>query len=199
MDHDPEEDFLADCAGWLRGVALSYAHDSRYEDVRQEGQITLWRAYRKHADQPSDLRIAYAMREARSRMKDVAWRDARQTGQPSRIGRPEVAVVFSMDDLLEDGWESVLHAVDAPEGIEWAYHRGEILAALNALTPRQRRYVYARFWCGLDPSGGLHMNHGMREARTNNPDLRRDVLWTGNKTTVGAKQRLGEALAHLAV
>lgn len=41
---------------------------------------------------------------------------------------------------------------DDLDGIEVAYHAGEILEALDVLTPAQRRYVVARFWGGKSSS-----------------------------------------------
>lgn len=45
-----------------------------------------------------------------------------------------------------------LHYIENLDGIEVAYHAGEILRALDVLTPAQRRYVVARFWGGQTPS-----------------------------------------------
>lgn len=45
-----------------------------------------------------------------------------------------------------------LHYTQNLEGIEVAYHAGEIAAALDVLTPAQKKYVVARFWGGRTPA-----------------------------------------------
>lgn len=195
------------CTGWLMTVArdlVGARGNLRVEDLVQEGRIEMWRAISEHDPGKGDLR-PWMLFRARRRMGGMAFRDQPQTGHTREVGRPEVKVVTSVEEQVshyEGGGEDVVAMifglVDSIEGVEIAYHQGEILAAVAALTPKQRTYVYARFWCGMDPTDGMHMNPGMRAARAANPITRRDVLWTGNKTTTGAKERLAEALAHLA-
>lgn len=197
------DEWLADLDGWLRGAAirmLDRGDDPRLHDLIQEGRIALWKAYGELAEEPEPNRTRYSMHRARQRMKHYVFRDEPSTGHEPMVGHVEVKPVISVQaPLNEDGvtLADLLEAVEGLEGVEMAYHHGEIMAAFQALTPGQQRYVYARFWCGMDATDGMNANRGMKEARANNPFLRRDVYWTGNKTTAGAKKRLAEALAHL--
>lgn len=56
----------------------------------------------------------------------------------------------SIEAMHEAGWD--LEGPGHLDGIEVAYHAGEICAALDVLTPAQRKYVVARFWGGQSPS-----------------------------------------------
>jgi hypothetical protein len=102
-------------------------------------------------------------------------------------GRPAVIQSIGyLSDMLGDqaSVDNMLQAADLLAAAEWAYHHGEIAAAMADLTPRQREYVYIRFWLnyqatdralyfGYDPDGGL---------------------WNASN---GAKARLRGRLAHL--
>lgn len=181
---------------WLRRRALSLCGSTghlRFDDAVQEGRIELWRTFQETGN------TEQATARAAMRMKAVALNvGVRMTGEAPRdrftapqdndsLDRP-VGEFATLGDLIE--------AADSLDDVEWAYHHGEILEAFNALTPKQQQYVYARFWCGIDMPAGSR-NEGVKQAKEQNPILRRDVLWTGNKTTVGAKERLAEKLAHL--
>ena len=75
----------------------------------------------------------------------------------------------------------VLFPVLALGRIELAYHHGEIAQALDGLTPREREYVFLRFWCGWKLPQ-------MREHFGYEPS----ALWRK------ARPKLTLALAHLA-
>lgn len=199
------QDFLQEWEPWLRSavrqVVPSWKGNTAFEDYVQEGRIFLWKTYVALECETPENRVRYTLHRTKDHLKSLNIGKSSLTGKASQSGRPEVKFGISMDAVREsDGgnpFESLLWAIDPLANVELAYHHGEILAAFRSLTPKQQQYVYARFWCGMDPSDGLHMNPGMREARGNNPLLKRDVLWTGNKTTKGAKEKLREALAHL--
>lgn len=201
-----EEEFILGAEGWLRRVATSLVGptDHRLHDVMQEGRIRLWRTWKDLAGDPQRIPAAY--NRARLRMTEIAMktRTVLPVGALSTQRRYEPKVVASLSDPLPEALEDLLAAVDSLDGIEIAYHHGEIQRAISHLTPAQQRYVYARFWCGMDPADGMHMNPGMREARANNRFLRRDEHWTGRSASpttralTGAKQRLAEDLSHLA-
>ncbi len=197
-----EQDFEQLEADWR---ALLYKHANQLlqweksfiEDVVQEGRITLWKTW---AELPADdpHRAHKALAHAKLRMKEVAYRSgSRQTGNESetKVYEPKKKVSVEHEGETVEEW---FGGVDALDGVEIAYHRGEILQAVDALTEKQRKYVYARFWYGIDMPAGSR-SEVIKELKDQNPFLRRDVLWTGNKTTRGAKDRLREALAHLSV
>lgn len=52
----------------------------------------------------------------------------------------------SVEAMKDAGWD--LEGPGHLDGIEVAYHAGEIVRALDVLTPAQRKYVIARFWGG---------------------------------------------------
>lgn len=188
------DDLLADAEGWLaaraRALCSSAVARSRIDDVKQEGRIALWR----HLRDTGDTEQAFA--QAFYRMKAVAWGQPRLTGMAPREAHTVAHDEASIDALVEYGVWDMFAGVEALTDVEIAYHRGEIMQAFRALTPKQQQYVYARFWCGIDMPAGSR-NEGVKAAKDANPVLRRDVLWTGNKTTTGAKQRLADRLAHL--
>lgn len=190
------DEFIADMQGWLSSRAARLCQSptarSRIDDVMQEGRITLWRTYAETGSTEE------ACARAHWRMKDVAWGDdPLHTGAEPRERFTLQHKPESVDALLEAGISEAFSTVEGLSDVEWAYHHGEIMAAIAALTPKQRTYIYARFWCGMDPTDGLNNNPGMREARAANPLLKRDILWTGSKATPGAKKRLAATLAHL--
>lgn len=192
-------DFLEVFESRITGMAVNMGigrDNPKFDDAVQEGLIAAWKAFEEN--EPG-VRIAYAIQTAKYRIREMALKhNTKPTGGSEKRRYEPVAEPLSGTDD-KDGGEftpEVFIDHDALEGVEMAYHYGEIQEAISRLTPRQRQYVFARFWCGMDPDG-IHMNPGMREARTNNPFLRRDILWTGSKTALGAKRKLAEDLAHL--
>lgn len=201
---DPEEEFVRDMEGWLRNKAFllcgSRSH-LRYEEAVQEGRIELWRTYRETGDSVK------AMAHAKVRMKAVAYNvGVRMTGEEPRERFTAPQGHDSLDREVrstqghgaETSWTlgDLLEGPSHLEGVEIAYHRGEILKAFNALKPRQQYYVYARFWCGIDGIQGSRVE-GVVQAKDQNPLMYKDYLWTGSKTAHGAKKILAEKLAHL--
>lgn len=93
---------------------------------------------------------------------------------------------YSLEALLDSdfGFEHLLAAADLIDSIQLAYHRGEILKALNLLAPAQKRYVVLRFWCGY-VTGELKTVFGYDPSS----------LWTSQKN--GARLKLREELLHL--
>lgn len=93
---------------------------------------------------------------------------------------------YSLDELLDGdhGFEHLLAAADLVDQVALAYHRGEIMQALDALSPAQKRYVVLRFWCGYVTSE-LKTVFGYEPGS----------LWTSKRN--GARDKLREQLAHL--
>lgn len=195
---DPEEQFVADMQGWLHARAFKYCRRTdhiRFEDVVQEGRIQLWTVYRESQDTEK------AMSHASMRMKEVAYGvSVRMTGEAPRARYTAPQQHTSLDRKVSEEGDitlgDLLAGKDYLEDVELSYHYGEIQKAFDALTPKQKKYVYARFWCGIDMPAGSR-NDGIKQAKEQNPILTRDVLWTGNKTSQGAKKILAEKLAHL--
>lgn len=180
-----DDEILRPYMPWLRTVAcnlLGYT-DVGVQDLMQEGYIEMWKALRRYnaAAGPLDYWLKF---KASNRMKTIAIR-ARE--HPERVPASLNQTVYSdptpveLGDILED-----LGAAELLETVDLAYHHGEIAAAINALSPQQRRYVIARFWLGLtgnemialgvfayDPSG----------------------LWNSKRN--GARWKLEEELKHL--
>lgn len=182
----------------LRSYARRVCADpSRYEDVLQEGRVALWQAVRAQHDYPVEV--------AKSRMKQVSWYPHKTppVGSVHEGNRYEpqttsVQAATEQFEGAEDVVASLFGLVDTIGNIEIAYHHGEIARAVASLTPKQRAYVYARFWCGMDTVAGSR-SESLRLAKEMNPQVndRSGVLWKGNKTTRGAQERLSEALEHL--
>lgn len=153
----PLEEDLIDREGVLRAMAANAVNgvrDPRFPDVLQEGRITFWQ---NHESLPDDEnRIRYSMHRARQRMQHIATRDEILTGQASRAGRPEVKVVAHLDKPVTPQGDvtlgDLLGIAASIEGVEMAYHHGEIQQAINALDPEHREYVVLRFWGGWTDS-----------------------------------------------
>jgi RNA polymerase sigma factor (sigma-70 family) len=184
-DRDAElRKVLGDYRGWLRkmaGVILGPASPD-LEDLVQEGYIAMWRALGTFQEGRGSLPYWLTFK-ARARMLEIA--EARSwLGRPKR--HPHAAQ--REDDVLLDNMEDLgVAAPDLLGSTELAYHHGEIMAAIAALTPAQRRYVIARFWGGLS-------GKEMRELGVFSYDAH--GLWDSRKN--GAREKLREALAHLA-
>lgn len=191
-----EELDLADYHKWLHYVAYQMlpATSALHEDLVQEGRIAMWKALATY-DPSKGALPSWVTKAASMRMKDFVRRGT-PTGKPETRGSKEVEHGPSIDAMVEEGGaEGLFAAVDTLEGVEVSYHHGEILEALNSLSPKQREYVYLRFWGGLDPSAGVTKE--MKVVMDQFPVLRQRWLWQGSSKQVGAKDRLREALSHL--
>jgi RNA polymerase sigma factor (sigma-70 family) len=117
---------------WLTKVAHGMASPDRATELVQEGWIELWKATKTwDGKSPLDWWLKYKARGRMVLMVTVRWKAAK-----------EAQYVPADDDWFEQALTVSL------DGIELAYHHGEIQHALNQLTPREREYVYLRFWRG---------------------------------------------------
>jgi RNA polymerase sigma factor (sigma-70 family) len=173
------EQILPDYRRWLYFTANECA-GSRPEivdDLAQEGYIAMWRALPKYDPKQGHL-PSYLTYCARSRMIEVLRRGT-WTGKPENRGARSVEEVAHIDEWDgRDDLNVLLGGVDALNGVEIAYHDGEIAAALDTLSPAQRRYVIARFWLGLDPAS---REPGMRAMCALVPEMSQPWLWTGGR------------------
>ena len=158
---------------WLRVVAANMTTPDKAEECAQEGWIAMWRAYVTYDGRsPLDYWLKHV---AKNRMLSVLRNHA---ATKNTVQQP--AGLPYADHYL-DGVDSVWDAlqVELPE-IELAYHRGEIYAALNRLTPREREYVLLRFW------------HGYRA-----PQMRAHFGYPPHALWTTAKRKLAGSLEHL--
>lgn len=182
--------FLGRFRPWLHYVANRFAEgtDLQPEDLAQEGWIALWRAVRDYGK--TDERYLHVT--ARNRMRLIAG-GRPPLGSGARRGpRTEPTIVDSLDrayDKAADGWMDdpllVATAVDMLDGVEAAYHDGEIAQALAALPFGHRQYVVARFWLGMTDVEIAAMQERDK----------RDVGRTWKRTI---RPKLAERLGHLA-
>lgn len=196
MPADDDSAIIAAYERWLHKVANDYLMpwDERHDDLVQEGRIAMWRALAKYDPAAGSL-PSWLTTAAKMRMKTLAFGKGQPTGHEAVRGVRDVDVAASLDALIEeDGAEGLLEAADALVEVEMAYHAGEIAEALNSLSPAQKRYVLARFWCGLDPTSRAP---AMRDLITLVPEVSKRHLWSGSARQVGARDRLAERLAHL--
>lgn len=172
---------------WLHHVAndMLPANSTDHDDLVQEGYVAMWRALDTHDPARGSL-PSWLTGAARLRMREVAHGHGQWTGRPETRGSRSVDSL-SLDELLEADPEHPSLAVMLDE-VEMAYHSGEIADAIAALSPAQRRYVYARFWLGIDPTSRAP---AMRALVAEVPVLQRRWLWQS------AKAALRERLAHL--
>jgi len=157
--------------GWLQKVAGNMIGfgDPRLDDLIQEGYIAMWKALSTFSSSrgSQDWWLKY---KAHGRMLEVVRR-----------------TVHRNEDELSEAPEEALAAPDLLEALELAYHEGEIAEAISRLTPKQRRYVVARFWLGL--SGNEMKQLGVFAYDPS-------ALWNSRKN--GARWKLQESLQHLA-
>ena len=112
---------------------LLFENESAFlEDLAQEGWIAIWKELRNNRTPE------YLKQCARHRMWGVL-RDVRAKKRDHRRSMPvgsskEIDIIGALTVDLGD--------------VEIAYHQGELVEAINRLTPRQRDYVILRFWCG---------------------------------------------------
>lgn len=113
-------------------------------DLAQEGWIAVWRALPTvpvHLLRDADALEGWCIGVARNRMRN--WiRD--ELSAPRRGSRATVPASDVIVDLVE-----ALSGSLTLQTIDQAYHDGRVAAALDALPPRQREYVVARFWHGI--------------------------------------------------
>lgn len=158
-----EQELLLSYRGWLRAVAvdlLSGRPLSRAQDLAQEGSVAMWRAL--HSDRQVDNLAPldwWLKRQAMFRMRQCV----RDWFVPAK----------EQQHLFVDDVTSIAELPVILPAIEMAYHQGEIYAALDALTPREREYAVMRFWGGATPAA-LTAHFGYHPAglwRTARPKL----------------------------
>lgn len=185
---------LPDYRRWLHSLAYDIARDDgTHDDLVQEGYIAMWRAFDTY-DPDKGALATWLTGAARLRMRDVAYGRGAWTGHEAQRGRKSVGAT-SLDAILAVEEDLPVLAADLLDGIESAYHGGEIAEALDALSPAQREYVYARFWLGIEPTS---RDPQTREWIDQYPVLRRRYLWFGTSKQTGARDRLRARLGHLA-
>lgn len=157
------EELLDQWRAWIWAIARAATQaygdlEASTADVAQEGNIELWRHYRRleNTPEPDRGRIAAAM--ARRRMFAVAkgGRAGRLTGHiPSQgsvtmTDKPILDQPVNEQQTLADVLMPALE--DAYEEVLLAYHYGDVHKALADLRPDFREYVRLRFWEGLTNS-----------------------------------------------
>lgn len=116
------------------------------DDVVQEVLITAWQV----SEAGHDMKYVHG---AMAKRTAGAARDANWTGREGRRGSRDATREVVPLGVNKDGEpltiEDVAHGEELPESIELAYHQGEIMAALEKLSPRERLWVLGRFWVGM--------------------------------------------------
>lgn len=141
-----EKQLLASLGPKLRRRAADMlGTQSRYtDDLAQEGWVAVWRALPTvpaHLLNDADALEGWCIGVARNKMRN--WiRD--ELAAPRRGLNNELSAgsgTISGDALFE-----ALSSSEALDGVDLGYHDGKVAAALEKLTPTQRRYVFLRFW-----------------------------------------------------
>ncbi len=175
-----DDELLRDYLPWLRVVAANLVgrDDPDVQDLVQEGYIAMWKALKTFV--PGKGELDYWLKfKAVNRMRTLVIRSYdHPEREPVYLDQPRNEEGGTIADLLE--------GPDLLDQIDIAYHHGEIAAAIDRLTPAQRRYVIARFWLGLT-------GNEMRDLGVFNYDP--SALW--NRKGSGARWKLEQDLAHL--
>lgn len=156
-----------------------------YDDLVQEGLIEIWRT----AEKIEDPSAVYLTKAARYRMQDVVTGNRPMTGGDSAPG-PKYRPVTTAVDWAEVGdddpnWAYLLEAADLLDAVDWAYHEGDILRALDTLRPDYRQYVVLKYWHGLrDVEIEQHMGVSRKVigtwwSRSIKPALQRELAHLG--------------------
>jgi RNA polymerase sigma factor (sigma-70 family) len=110
---------------------------SDWQDLAQEGLIAMWRALETY-DPEKGAEATYLTTAAKLRMRDVVRRQT-WTGTPGQRGHTREAParpveIYDVHSYLDPALDAALTA----------YHRSEIRAALDQLTPKDRAYITTR-------------------------------------------------------
>lgn len=167
MTDDEERKLLTHYRPWLRGVARRMAPHRDIDDLAAEGWIAMWRALHTPARTDRPAPVDWWLKHIATQRMTMCLRDWHEPmKQRQHAYTDDVAAVVDLP-----------HELGA---LELAYHHGEIHAALDSLSPREREYVIARFWTGMGPPQ-LQKHFGYKP----------DGLWRT------ARPKLAGVLAHL--
>lgn len=112
------------------------------EDAIQEARIAAWRSWEKHHNR------AYMNIATRQRLVQHVFRD-QWFGTSPRAHEMDPIRRKDRDSFDDPDFETVVLADQHLDVVLLAYHYGEIVQAINTLTPGQREYVVLRFWNGM--------------------------------------------------
>lgn len=152
MTSTPDE-IEADVIKWIPWVKKNAArfHRTRfeYDDMVSEGMVALWEGRKAWSEDSGYPVGAYMVLEVKHHWFDITERGT-MTGMPRLQGKVakelrwgEVAIDFQVP-ANED-----IHPMSLPVVDDLTYHQAEIHEAIDGLTPKQKRYVLARFWVGM--------------------------------------------------
>lgn len=175
-------------SSWSHAVAgtMVNASSALYDDLVQESLIEVWRTVEK----TGVTNAVYLTKSARFRMMQVVSGKPMIGGDstPGPKSRPTTVGVdwdaIESDPEERSSWMNLLAAADMVDAVDWAYHQGEIAAALDALKPTHRTYVYRKYWLGWKDT---------EIAKEMGVDRRRVVDWWANTI----KPSLRKTLAHM--
>jgi RNA polymerase sigma factor (sigma-70 family) len=118
-----------------------------YQDLLNEGRIVQWEVLEKRPDAPREYVSAAMTNRIMECIRRGTWTGLERThGKPVDPLRRPLHERESTDDPDVD---VVVSSGDWADGIQMAYHHGQIMQALNLLTFTQKLAVYRRFWEGL--------------------------------------------------
>lgn len=123
---------VANYEGWLHHAAAGFGDQNLHDDLVQEGRIAMWRQEVKHGGEHAGFMTS----QARLRMSQIAVGEKAFGG--IKVAVRDVKPVASLDQF---DVELTPAQADVAEVAMWAYHRGEIYAAIDRLPPRQREAV----------------------------------------------------------
>ncbi len=168
---------------WLLKMATVIApgKPDLWQDLAQEGHVAMFRALKTYDETKGSL-PSWLTTAAKLRMADVFRRDT-WLGTPMRRGHTREHKALPVDIQDEHIIELLGHTSEVFDLVLTRYHDGDVLQALNQLTPKQREYVVLRFWKHYRESDLIeHFGYNPRS------------LWSGKD---GAKYKLQESLSHL--
>jgi DNA-directed RNA polymerase specialized sigma24 family protein len=161
-------DVLQQYYPWLRKTAgnLIGFDDPWLDDLIQEGYIAMWRAYQDYDPDRGPLvpRLLYC---ARKRMVNVAYGAHRYTGHEPARGHAEAKSPLHYDELPDREYVMPVTRDDP-------YVEPSLTDALAALPPKQRAYVFLRFWIA---NGAFGRTPSVMRLREQYPLLGNDKLW----------------------
>ncbi len=172
----PNAERLSSLSGYVSFLARSYSPRDKdfQQDLYQDAMEAMWKELLKAEERGVEVNDSFLTQKARWVIKEYYRADKKTPKGADRLHQ-----------LVEPGEGDWLLDRPVTEDTDRLFHNPEIRSAIKALSPRQREYVYLRFWHGYQKADLLE--RGISQAN-----------WYGSGKSAGAKTILASRLAHLA-
>lgn len=166
---------------WLRKTAgnLVGFDDPYLDDLIQEGYIAMWKALQTYDPEKGPL-VPRLLHMARQRMLNVGYGHHRYTGHEAARGHQEAESPLHYDELPDREYA-------LPVTTDEPFTEPSLTDALNSLPPKQREYLFVRFWIA---NGAFGRTPSVIKAGEQYPILKNDKLWLRARETLRKDPRI---------